>query len=257
MKIRSQRERKVVPHYSTGLIKGTELFQGKGIPLGISKRIKEGIDNLSLDSLILLHRLMYHKKGEDSERLDDILLFSGFKDIKQRELATRIAQRLSEDDIKPLCKLFDIECEEKDEMVKELADFLFAPKLLKRDFKLSCIETMDESEDSEENLRKVEEMLNLAEEDEKVYDPEEMMSEEEEECSVSDKKIIKKQSVQEKGQEQNENNEEQNENNEEQNEKEKSKEEKPKKEFSSEEKKIYLTISHKKEIEKKNKKQAK
>ncbi|EKE40986.1 hypothetical protein ENUP19_0353G0022 [Entamoeba nuttalli] len=249
MKTRSQRERKVVPHYSSGLIKGTELFQGRGIPLGSSKRIKEGIDNLSVDSLILLHRLMYHKQGEDSERLDDILLFSGFKDIKQRELAIRIAQKLSEDDIKLLCKLFDIECEEKDEMVKELADFLFVPKLLKRDFKLSCIETIDEREDSEENLRKVEEMLNLAEEDEKVYDPEEMMSEEEE-CGVSDKKIIKKQSVQEKDQEQNENNEEQNE-------KEKSKEEKTKKECSSKEKKLYPTISHKKETEKKHKKKAK
>ncbi|EDR22655.1 protein DEK, putative [Entamoeba dispar SAW760] len=237
MKTRSQRERKVVPHYSSGIVKGTELFQGRGIPLGSSKRIKEGIDNLSLDSLVLLHRLMYHKQGEDSERLDDILLFSGFKDIKQREAAIRIAQRVSEDNIKPLCKLFDIENEEKDDMVKELSDFLFAPKLLKRDFKLNYIETMDESEDNEENLRKIEEMLASPEEEE-AYTPEEVS---EEEDSADDKKTTKKQSIHKK--EQNENKVKQNKNKKEQN--------------LTKEKKPYPTISHKKETKKKNKKKAK
>ncbi|KAL9980328.1 hypothetical protein ACROYT_G008899 [Oculina patagonica] len=107
-------------------------FEGKGESLGSIERTNYEIGRCNAGELKPLHKLLYGRDGRVLEIKKNIRKFNGFafeKDSKEYESKKLGVERFTNDGLKRLCEIFDLEKKgNRSDLLEKVMDFLMSPK---------------------------------------------------------------------------------------------------------------------------------
>ncbi|KAM7446956.1 hypothetical protein ABFA07_004779 [Porites harrisoni] len=108
------------------------LFEGKGESLGSMERPNYEIGKCAAVELKPLHKLLYGREGRVMEIKKNIRKFNGFafeKDTKEYESKKQGLDRFTNDGLKRLCEIFDLEKKGiRNDLLEKVMEFLMLPK---------------------------------------------------------------------------------------------------------------------------------
>ncbi|PFX27900.1 protein DEK-like [Stylophora pistillata] len=108
------------------------ILEGKGESLGSIERTKYELGRSSVGELKPLHKLFYGREGRVTEVKRNVRKFNGFafqKDSKEYEAKKLGVERFTNDGLKRLCEIFDVDKKGKrSDLVEKVMDFLMSPK---------------------------------------------------------------------------------------------------------------------------------
>ena len=190
---RERRERKEPERFQASDLSNNVRYQGEGIVLGTSKIYTESLSNADEKTIVLLHRLIYHRMGKADERLNNILAFNGFETEEQTKKFSQALKKKDDEDIDAICDIFRIE--KGEDKTKELVDFFNEPNRLDDDEEIEFVdENGEEEEEEDERMKDVE----GEDENEEVFDENEVsMDDEEEEEEFGESDEMEEESVSE------------------------------------------------------------
>lgn len=107
-------------------------FEGKGEALGTMERTNYELGRSTAIELKPLHKLLFGRDGRAPEIKKNIRKFNGFafeKDSKEYEAKKFNVERFTNDGLKRLCEIFDLEKKGKrNDLQEKVMDFLMSPK---------------------------------------------------------------------------------------------------------------------------------
>ncbi|XP_074636540.1 protein DEK-like [Acropora palmata] len=107
-------------------------FEGKGESLGTMERTNYELGRSTAIELKPLHKLLFGRDGRAPEIKKNIRKFNGFafeKDSKEYEAKKFNVERFTNDGLKRLCEIFDLEKKGKrNDLQEKVMDFLMSPK---------------------------------------------------------------------------------------------------------------------------------
>ncbi|XP_068678494.1 protein DEK-like [Montipora foliosa] len=108
------------------------VFEGKGETLGSMERTNYELGKSTAVELKPLHKLLFGREGRAPEIKKNIRKFNGFgfeKDSKEYEAKKFNVERFTNDGLKRLCEIFDLEKKGKrSDLQEKVMDFLMSPK---------------------------------------------------------------------------------------------------------------------------------
>ncbi|XP_027045575.1 protein DEK-like [Pocillopora damicornis] len=186
------------------------IFEGKGESLGSIERTNYELGRSSAGELKPLHKLLYGREGRVMEVKKNIRKFNGFpfeKDSKDYEAKKLGVERFTNDGLKRLCEIFDLEKKGKrNDLLEKVMDFLMSPKSSgkpapqpkpKKDEKKKRKRPKKEgsSKSKKEKSKKTSEMVESEDDEEKEEEEEEEEEEEQEQEEEPPKKKKKVEST--------------------------------------------------------------
>ncbi|KAL7715147.1 protein DEK [Entamoeba marina] len=163
MQRRTRRERKAPERLVATTSHGAERYKGNGVVIGTSKILREKIEDAPVALRTLVHRLMYGRQGNQSERLQNILAFCGFDSDNQSERAVTALSKRTDEEVNSLADLFLIDETDRKEQESLIIGFFKEPKRPNNDEEVEFVE--EEEEEKEEDVQYEE-----SDDDEEVYD---------------------------------------------------------------------------------------
>lgn len=134
----NKRDRKSTERFETSAKKDEEkkdepdYSKGKGTKLGDIEFVRKSLMKADTEDLTVLHRMLYRRKGKTAMIKKNIYAFCGFpydKDDALFKSTQSIIERLTVSGIKYNCELLGVDkSNDKEQMQKDLTEFLFEPK---------------------------------------------------------------------------------------------------------------------------------
>ncbi|XP_028402546.1 protein DEK-like [Dendronephthya gigantea] len=110
----------------------TDIPEGKGEKLGSMPRVQLQLSKIPGEELKPLHKILFGRPGTASEVKKHIKQFNGFnieKGSKEYQVKKEQVDRFTQDSMKRLCEILDVEKKgSKEDVLERVMDFLLCPK---------------------------------------------------------------------------------------------------------------------------------